>query len=353
MRTARRPIAGFSWSYNLLRRSSFAIYYWCPNDIGTGRWIDLKIFDFCAEMPAKEENRIFVGGLSWDTTERRLEGEFSRFGKVIEAQVMLERDTGRPRGFGFVTFSDPRAVDTSISEMHGHELDGRVISVNKAQPKMSTDDTAYGYNGGGYTSGSRAGYRGDDGPPPTGCSMNASSVVVLDIGHVSALRPGEAVMVVSLLVLSLAGVVAVGTMVGGQIATVIAIQMISMMGAVIDMLMIVTDLPGIVFWVIGMEVDLIITCRMDTAGKEAMNEMVRMVVVPMIEREGQEAVAMTGMDHAVVAVTDMGAVAVHVMMVVEVTGTGPGHMIDQVGVGTHHLLMFAIDECRLLTVKLQ
>ncbi|URD95446.1 RNA recognition motif containing protein [Musa troglodytarum] len=121
-------------------------------------------------MPAKEENRIFVGGLSWDTTERRLEGEFSRFGKVIEAQVMLERDTGRPRGFGFVTFSDPRAVDTSISEMHGHELDGRVISVNKAQPKMSTDDTAYGYNGGGYTSGSRAGYRGDDGPPPTGCS---------------------------------------------------------------------------------------------------------------------------------------------------------------------------------------
>ncbi|CAD5175541.1 unnamed protein product [Musa acuminata subsp. burmannicoides] len=121
-------------------------------------------------MSAKEENRIFVGGLSWDTTERRLEGEFGRFGKVIEAQVMLERDTGRPRGFGFVTFSDPRAVDTAISEMHGHELDGRVISVNKAQPKMSTDDTAYGYNGGGYTAGSRAGYRGDDGPPPAGRS---------------------------------------------------------------------------------------------------------------------------------------------------------------------------------------
>ncbi|RWW47707.1 hypothetical protein BHE74_00046279 [Ensete ventricosum] len=83
---------------------------------------------------------------------------------------MLERDTGRPRVFGFVTFSDPHAVDTAISEMHGHELDGRVISVNKAQPKMSTDDTAYGYNGGGYISGSRAGYRGNDGSPPAGRS---------------------------------------------------------------------------------------------------------------------------------------------------------------------------------------
>ncbi|RWW83547.1 hypothetical protein BHE74_00007944 [Ensete ventricosum] len=138
-----------------------------------------------AEMSAKEENRIFVGGLSWDTTERRLEAEFSRFGKVIEAQVwtalsssnqsfyvqvMLERDTGRPRGFGFVTFSDPHAVEASISEMHERELDGRVISVNKAQPKISTDDSTYGYNGGGYTPGSKGGYRGNDGPPPAGRS---------------------------------------------------------------------------------------------------------------------------------------------------------------------------------------
>ncbi|CAL9066750.1 unnamed protein product [Musa banksii] len=123
-----------------------------------------------AEMSAKEENRIFVGGLSWDTTERRLEAEFSRFGKVIETQVMLERDTGRPRGFGFVTFSDPRAVEVSISEMHERELDGRVISVNKAQPKISTDDSTYGYNGGGYTPGSKGGYHGNDGPPPAGRS---------------------------------------------------------------------------------------------------------------------------------------------------------------------------------------
>ncbi|XP_042461145.1 glycine-rich RNA-binding protein RZ1C-like isoform X1 [Zingiber officinale] len=119
-------------------------------------------------MSAKEDNRIFVGGLSRDTTERRLEAEFSRFGKVIEAQVMLERDTGRSRGFGFVTFSDARATEIAISQMHERELDGRVISVNKAEPKMSTDNTRY--DGGGYKSSIRGGYRGVDGPPLAGQS---------------------------------------------------------------------------------------------------------------------------------------------------------------------------------------
>ncbi|BAF20989.1 glycine-rich RNA-binding protein RZ1C [Oryza sativa Japonica Group] len=115
-------------------------------------------------MAEKEVGRIFVGGLSWDTTERTLERAFSEYGKVIETQVVLERDTGRSRGFGFVTFSEPRAVDAAIRGMHNGELDGRTISVNKAQPRMNTDD-GYGYGGGGggggtYSSGARGGYRG-------------------------------------------------------------------------------------------------------------------------------------------------------------------------------------------------
>ncbi|KAG0470822.1 hypothetical protein HPP92_016928 [Vanilla planifolia] len=112
-------------------------------------------------MSGKEEARIFVGGLSWETSERQLEAAFSRFGKVLDAQIMVERDTGRPRGFGFVTFTDKRAMEAAISEMHNKELGGRQISVNKAEPKVGSDDPGYGYgSSGGYSSGGRGSYRG-------------------------------------------------------------------------------------------------------------------------------------------------------------------------------------------------
>lgn len=79
------------------------------------------------------------------------------------AQVMLERETGRPRGFGFLTFADRRAMEDAIREMDGTEVGDRVISVNKAQPKMGSEDPDHGY-GGGYLSGGRVSYGGGNRP---------------------------------------------------------------------------------------------------------------------------------------------------------------------------------------------
>ncbi|ESQ29421.1 hypothetical protein EUTSA_v10023624mg [Eutrema salsugineum] len=98
------------------------------------------------------DNRIFVGGLSWDVTERQLEDTFERYGKIIECQIMVGKDTGRPRGFGFITFTDRRGADNAIKHMHGRELGDRVISVNKAEPKVGGDDVDHFHKGGGYSS---------------------------------------------------------------------------------------------------------------------------------------------------------------------------------------------------------
>ena len=76
--------------------------------------------------------KIFVGGLSWDTNDQGLQQAFSRFGDIEEAVVIQDRETGRSRGFGFVTFDSEDAVQTAVSEMNGTELDGRTIKVDQA-----------------------------------------------------------------------------------------------------------------------------------------------------------------------------------------------------------------------------
>ena len=79
--------------------------------------------------------KLFVGGLSWGTTDDGLHGAFSPFGEIVEAKLITDRETGRSRGFGFVTFASDRGAAKAIAEMDGTELDGRTIKVNEAEDK--------------------------------------------------------------------------------------------------------------------------------------------------------------------------------------------------------------------------
>jgi RNA recognition motif-containing protein len=99
--------------------------------------------------------KLFVGGLSWNTTDDGLHGAFSRFGEVAEAKVITDRETGRSRGFGFVTFANDEHAASAINEMNGTELDGRTIKVNEAEDRGFRS----GGGGGGRASGGRGGYK--------------------------------------------------------------------------------------------------------------------------------------------------------------------------------------------------
>ena len=95
--------------------------------------------------------KLFVGSLSWDTNDDGLRNAFSTHGEISEAIVISDRDTGRSRGFGFVTFDDDESADKAIAALNGTDLDGRTIKVDVAQAKQRS-------NGGG--GGRRGGYDG-------------------------------------------------------------------------------------------------------------------------------------------------------------------------------------------------
>jgi cold-inducible RNA-binding protein len=91
-------------------------------------------------------NKLFVGNLSYNTTENDLQDAFAAHGTVLEANLMVDRMTGRPRGFGFVTMSTPEEAQKAIDAMHGKDLGGRALTVNIARPR---EDRPPGGGGGG------------------------------------------------------------------------------------------------------------------------------------------------------------------------------------------------------------
>ncbi|OPL18730.1 MAG: RNA-binding protein [Candidatus Aegiribacteria sp. MLS_C] len=80
-------------------------------------------------------NKLFVGGLSWSTTDKELREAFEAYGSVTEAKVIKERDSGRSRGFGFVTFENEDDATAAVDAMNDTELDGRNIRVDFAHDK--------------------------------------------------------------------------------------------------------------------------------------------------------------------------------------------------------------------------
>ena len=98
--------------------------------------------------------KLFVGGLSWDTTDDGLRQAFASYGEITEAKVITQRDTGRSRGFGFVTFAQDDDAKTAISKLDGTSLDGKTIKVNEAQEKSPRGG---GRSGGGFGGGRGSG----------------------------------------------------------------------------------------------------------------------------------------------------------------------------------------------------
>src|SRR5258705_6622559 len=90
--------------------------------------------------------KLFVGNLSFNISENDLQDAFAANGKVVEANLMMDRATGRPRGFGFVTMSTPEEAQKAIDALNGKELGGRALTVNIARPR---EDRPSGGGGGG------------------------------------------------------------------------------------------------------------------------------------------------------------------------------------------------------------
>ena len=80
-------------------------------------------------------NKLFVGNLPFNTTENDLHTTFGVHGTVVEAKLMTDRESGRPRGFGFVTMSTPEEANSAIGALNGHDVDGRALTVNVAKPR--------------------------------------------------------------------------------------------------------------------------------------------------------------------------------------------------------------------------
>lgn len=94
-------------------------------------------------------NRLYVGNLAFSTTEEAIRSTFAEFGEVVEAKLMIERETGRSRGFAFVELATSEAAKSAIEQMNGAVIDGRALRVNEAEERPDRGGGGRGRPGGG------------------------------------------------------------------------------------------------------------------------------------------------------------------------------------------------------------
>ena len=112
-----------------------------------GRW----------NQPVIMSTKLFVGNLSFNTTENQLQDLFAAHGAVTEVDLIMDKFSGRPRGFAFVTMESKEAAEAAVQALNGQEVDGRALTVNEARPREDRPPRSGGGGGGG------GGYRGGGG----------------------------------------------------------------------------------------------------------------------------------------------------------------------------------------------
>jgi RNA recognition motif-containing protein len=105
--------------------------------------------------------KLYVGNLSFRTTDDELRTTFEQFGEVSSASVVMDRETGRSRGFGFVEMTNDEEAKAAITALHGKDIDGRSLTVNEARPREAGGGGRGGFGGG--RGGGRGGYGGGGG----------------------------------------------------------------------------------------------------------------------------------------------------------------------------------------------
>jgi RNA recognition motif-containing protein len=105
--------------------------------------------------------KLFVGNLSFNTTENQLQDLFAAHGTVIEVDLIMDKFSGKPRGFAFVTMETKEGAQAAIAALHGKDFEGRALTVNEARPREERAPRSGGGYGGGGGGGGRGRGRGE------------------------------------------------------------------------------------------------------------------------------------------------------------------------------------------------